>query len=97
MREITLGASLGEFYIVESGLSEGEEIVTNGVFAIDAAAQLSGNYSMMNRATSTIIAVPEKFTDQLTDFLIQYYELKNSLVQSDFQLSQSNAKSLSQH
>jgi membrane fusion protein, copper/silver efflux system len=94
MREITLGASLGEFYIVESGLSEGEEIVTNGVFAIDAAAQLSGNYSMMNRATDNTIAVPEKFTDQLTDFLIQYYELKNSLVQSDFQLSQSNARKL---
>jgi len=49
MREITLGASLGEYYIVESGLSEGEKIVTNGVFALDAAAQLNGNYSMMNR------------------------------------------------
>ena len=48
MREITLGASLGEYYIVESGLTEGEEIVTNGVFAIDAAAQLAGKSSMMN-------------------------------------------------
>ena len=48
MREITLGASLGEYYIVESGLAEGEEIVTNGVFAIDGAAQLAGKSSMMN-------------------------------------------------
>lgn len=48
MREITLGASLGEYYIVESGLTEGEEIVTNGVFTIDAAAQLAGKSSMMN-------------------------------------------------
>jgi Cu(I)/Ag(I) efflux system membrane fusion protein len=48
MREITLGASLGEYYIVESGLTEGEEIVMNGVFAIDAAAQLAGKFSMMN-------------------------------------------------
>ncbi|GCD76935.1 hypothetical protein JCM31826_04170 [Thermaurantimonas aggregans] len=47
MREITLGASLGDYYIVVSGLSEGEEIVTNGVFAIDGAAQLNGNYSKM--------------------------------------------------
>ena len=48
MREITLGSSLGEYYIVESGLVEGEEIVTNGVFAIDGAAQLAGKPSMMN-------------------------------------------------
>lgn len=94
MREITLGASLGEFYVVESGLTEGEEIVTNGVFAIDGAAQLSGNYSMMNRPIDDRIAVPEKFTNQLSVFVNQYFELKNSLVKSDFQLSQSNSKKL---
>ncbi len=94
MREVTLGASMGEYYIVENGLSEGEEIVTNGVFVIDAAAQLGGNYSMMNRATDNNIVVPEKFTDQLTNFVNQYFELKNSLVQSDYELSQSNAKKL---
>lgn len=55
MREITLGSSLGDYYLVESGLNEGEEIVTNGVFAIDAAAQLSGNYSMMNREVDTSV------------------------------------------
>ena len=94
MREITIGASLGDYYIVESGLSEGEEIVTNGVFAIDGAAQLNGNYSMMNRAVDNTIAVPEKFTEQLTDFVNQYFELKNSLVKSDFQLTQTNTKKL---
>jgi len=94
MREITLGASLGEFYIVESGLTEGEEIVTNGVFAIDGAAQLSGNYSMMNRAIDNTVAVPDKFTEQLSDFVNQYFELKNSLVKSDFQLTQTNTKKL---
>lgn len=94
MREITIGASLGDYYIVESGLTEGEEIVTNGVFAIDGAAQLNGNYSMMNRAVDNTIAVPEKFTEQLTDFVNQYFELKNSLVKSDFQLTQTNTKKL---
>jgi membrane fusion protein, copper/silver efflux system len=49
MREIVLGQRLGEMHLVESGLDEGEEIVTNGVFAVDAAAQLAGNYSMMTR------------------------------------------------
>lgn len=47
-REITLGAEAGNFYVVANGLSEGEEIATNGVFKIDAAAQLAGKSSMMN-------------------------------------------------
>ncbi|MDR2682470.1 MAG: efflux RND transporter periplasmic adaptor subunit [Dysgonamonadaceae bacterium] len=49
LREIELGPSLGEAYVVLSGLNEGEEIVTNGVFAIDASAQLEGKPNMMNR------------------------------------------------
>ncbi len=49
MREFGLGPRAGEFYIVEDGLKAGEEVVANGVFAVDAAAQLSGKYSMMNR------------------------------------------------
>lgn len=48
MREIELGPSLGENYVVILGLTEGEEIVTNGTFSVDAAAQLSGKPSMMN-------------------------------------------------
>lgn len=48
MREITLGAALGEMYVVKSGLTAGEEIVTHGAFTVDAAAQLNGHYSMMN-------------------------------------------------
>ena len=48
MREITLGASMKDSYIVADGLEEGEEIVTNGTFSIDAAAQLNGKPSMMN-------------------------------------------------
>lgn len=47
-RKITLGAEAGDFYVVANGLSEGEEIATNGVFKIDAAAQLAGKSSMMN-------------------------------------------------
>ncbi|MDF9795630.1 Cu(I)/Ag(I) efflux system membrane fusion protein [Catalinimonas alkaloidigena] len=49
MREVTLGASLGDTYLVEEGLSSGEEVVTNGTFTVDAAAQLNNKSSMMNR------------------------------------------------
>ncbi len=47
-RQITLGPEAGDFYVVKEGLSEGEEIAVNGVFKIDAAAQLEGKPSMMN-------------------------------------------------
>jgi Cu(I)/Ag(I) efflux system membrane fusion protein len=49
MREIELGPMLGESYVVADGLSEGEEIVTSGTFSVDAAAQLEGKPSMMNK------------------------------------------------
>ncbi|MDX9812063.1 MAG: efflux RND transporter periplasmic adaptor subunit [Bacteroidales bacterium] len=48
MREITQGAALGDSYVVEEGLTEGEEIAVNGTFSIDAAAQLAGKPSMMS-------------------------------------------------
>lgn len=48
IREIELGPMLGNSYVVESGLMEGEEIVTDGTFSVDAAAQLAGKPSMMN-------------------------------------------------
>jgi Cu(I)/Ag(I) efflux system membrane fusion protein len=47
-REITLGPEAGNFYVVSEGLMEGEVIAVNGVFKIDAAAQLEGKPSMMN-------------------------------------------------
>lgn len=48
LREVTLGASLGDAYIIKEGLSEGEDIVVNGTFTVDAASQLAGKPSMMN-------------------------------------------------
>ncbi|MDR2087134.1 MAG: efflux RND transporter periplasmic adaptor subunit [Dysgonamonadaceae bacterium] len=54
-REIELGVSLGDSFVVLSGVSEGEEIVTNGAFAIDAVAQLEGKPSMMNSDRATLV------------------------------------------
>ncbi|SFW36599.1 membrane fusion protein, Cu(I)/Ag(I) efflux system [Sinomicrobium oceani] len=48
MREVVLGPSLGGAYTVEKGLETGDEIVVNGTFTVDAAAQLAGKPSMMN-------------------------------------------------
>ena len=48
LREVELGPSLGDSYVILSGISDGDEIVTNGAYTIDASAQLSGKRSMMN-------------------------------------------------
>lgn len=48
MRSVSLGDRVGDSYIVLSGLMAGEEVVTNGAFTVDAAAQLQGKKSMMN-------------------------------------------------
>lgn len=49
MREVVLGNQLGDNYEVLEGLINGNEIVTNGTFTVDAAAQLRGKKSMMNK------------------------------------------------
>nr|MBI1231751.1 efflux RND transporter periplasmic adaptor subunit [Cytophagales bacterium] len=83
MREIVLGNGVGDDYIVISGLEAGEKVVSNGVFAIDAAAQLRGNYSMMNRPEAKTVDVPESFRSQLTAFAGDYLTIKDALVKSD--------------
>lgn len=89
IREIMLGTMLGENYKVISGLDFGEEIVVNGTFTVDAAAQLQGKKSMMT--TSEVveekveierIKVDVKFQNQLQGLVASYLELKDELVLS---------------
>lgn len=47
MREVELGPRLGNAYVVLEGLYDGDEIVSEGAFSVDAAAQLEGKPSMM--------------------------------------------------
>ncbi len=47
-RVIVLGPRAGDYYIVTDGLAEGEMVVTNGAFKIDAAVQIAARPSMMN-------------------------------------------------
>lgn len=49
-REISLGEDAGSYFVVTSGLQEGEEVAVNGVFKVDAAAQLQSKQSMMTPA-----------------------------------------------
>ncbi|MEW5734264.1 MAG: efflux RND transporter periplasmic adaptor subunit [Thermodesulfobacteriota bacterium] len=47
-REVELGPRAGSWYIVKSGLSEGEKVVVNGNFKIDSAMQILARPSMMS-------------------------------------------------
>ncbi len=46
-REVVLGPRAGDYYLVESGLKEGERVVTRGNFKIDSEVQIQAGPSMM--------------------------------------------------
>ncbi len=89
MREIELGATLGETYEVLSGLEAGEEIVTNGTFTVDAAAQLQGKKSMMNQgkkkedSAGMQMNLPDSFQKDFTGVLSAYFDLKDAFVNTN--------------
>ncbi|MHC4783365.1 MAG: efflux RND transporter periplasmic adaptor subunit, partial [Planctomycetota bacterium] len=53
-KEVTLGPRAGDYYIVRSGLMEGERVVTNGNFKIDSEMQIRAKPSMMTSPTEAL-------------------------------------------
>lgn len=49
VREVELGVRAGDYYVIEEGVEEGEEVVFHGNFRIDSEMQLADRFSMMNR------------------------------------------------
>ncbi len=90
MRDITIGNRNGENYEVASGLQQGEEIVTNGAFTVDAAAQLQGKTSMMNQTATTKedssiltemkLVFPKGFSQSFEQVMISYLQMKDAFV-----------------
>jgi Cu(I)/Ag(I) efflux system membrane fusion protein len=102
MREITIGDNFDDQIEVLEGLKNGEEIVINGTFTVDAAAQLRGKQSMMNtvepEVTDTLslkrIKVPLAFQEQLKDVFNLYLKLKDALVKDDLKTAKQSSKDL---
>lgn len=63
-REIVLGPRVGDSYIVVSGLTEGERVVTNGAFKIDSALQILAKPSMMSPDGGGAVPVHEGHGDE---------------------------------
>ncbi|PRX45686.1 efflux RND transporter periplasmic adaptor subunit [Salegentibacter salegens] len=102
MREIELGATLADTYEVLSGLEGGEEIVANGTFTVDAAAQLQGKKSMMNQgkkkedSAEMQMNLPDSFQKDFTGVLSAYLDLKDAFVNTNVEETKTAASKMLQ-
>lgn len=92
MREIVIANRNGENFRVKEGLENGDEIVTNGTFSVDAAAQLQGKKSMMNMSkketsdmslSQMIIDLPSSFQKDFEKVLTSYLQMKDAFVSNN--------------
>ncbi|MHA7830655.1 MAG: efflux RND transporter periplasmic adaptor subunit [Flagellimonas sp.] len=94
MREVELGNLMNGSYVVNSGLTSGDLVVTKGTFTVDAAAQLQGKKSMMNQTgkSNMLTKMKMEFSDEAQDtfgdLLEIYLNLKDALVASDEEQTQ---------
>jgi len=108
--EVELGQSFTDSYEVIAGLVLGDEIVTHGAFTVDAAAQLMGKTSMMNKSIKEkhpfqykeLSPIDTKDFKPLTidsnigveHLLTTYFEFKDALVTADYNLAQQQINKL---
>ena len=107
-REVVLGSRFGDQYIVKEGLIEGEQVVSQGTFTVDAAAQLQNKSSMMNKhitlKNQPVAApaatfdftdeTPQEFKKQFSRAVDSYLDLKDALVASKPAEAEKSAGSL---
>jgi Cu(I)/Ag(I) efflux system membrane fusion protein len=84
---------MGDSYTILDGLESGEQVVINGAFVIDAAAQLNNQASMMNRnvrrtgmesaGPDYTQQTPQAFRQQLGNVVLSYLALKDALVNTN--------------
>ena len=70
--EVQLGPRAGDFYVVKSGIKEGDLVVTNGAFKLDSELQIQAKPSMMSpeggpASTGHQHGQPESGTSRLDD------------------------------
>ncbi len=99
MREVELGPLTADGYLVVKGLEAGDEVVVNGVFTVDAAAQLAGKPSMMNpgpeEEASTLPAEANPGAKSKIKALFDlYFPLKDALVKDDLRSARKQAADL---
>jgi Cu(I)/Ag(I) efflux system membrane fusion protein len=92
-RVVKLGPHADGYYIVESGLDEGDRVVTKGNFKIDSALQIQAKTSMMTQeledeavsAPATPkpkyepVEIPEEFAEKASLALQSYLQIQEAL------------------
>jgi len=110
LREVKLGNRVGDNYQILEGLENGEEIVVNGTFTVDATAQLQGKRSMMNveklevgrpkikdlqQRSNLIKGINSKFKSDFNNLILDYYlKIKNDFVITDYKKVAFNSKGM---
>ncbi len=98
IRDVELDNASGDNYVINSGLKTEDEVVVNGAFTVDAAAQLQGKRSMMTSSAKNteptneqqesisnieVINVSPKFKKPFNELVSSYIQLKDAFVDSD--------------
>jgi len=97
-REVVLGPRAGDYYVVLEGIEEGQLVVANGAFKLDAELQLQGKWSMMNRPPSEdapaakhvheqqfeMDPAPAAFQQALGELVLPYLAMQTALADDQF-------------
>jgi Cu(I)/Ag(I) efflux system membrane fusion protein len=89
LRVVRLGSRAGPVYPVITGLNEGERVVVQGAFVLDADLQLRGGRSMMTMPDDVSSAPPpappvsSAFREALRPIMEAYLEVQQSLAEDD--------------
>jgi Cu(I)/Ag(I) efflux system membrane fusion protein len=85
-REVVLGPRAGDWYVVNEGLTEGEQVVVNGNFKLDSELQIRSKPSMMGspedhpRVGAKLPPLPDSFRTQLATLREACRELEVTIV-----------------
>lgn len=79
-RQVELGVRAGDWYVVRDGLSEGELVVSQGAFKIDAELQIRGRPSMMQPQAGP---APERFQREIGRLVTAQFALVQALADDD--------------
>ena len=109
-RELVLGPRAGNLYVVESGLEEGDLVVTSGNFKIDSAMQIMAKPSMMSPSDAggpgesaqagseepeaQGLTVPATFTSQLKPVFHAYLHIQTHLAEDNLADARTAARRL---
>jgi RND family efflux transporter MFP subunit len=90
-REIVLGPRAGDYYLVRSGLQEGELVVTQGNFKIDSEIQIQAKPSMMtpegggggDQHAGHAMSLPAEFREAIRGAEAAYEEVTKAVQDAD--------------